>query len=180
MGYFYRSYFQEGNYKLKLQDIKQAEDYLERAFSDDVSMTVFLPMVEEEENKPTFKHPPNWTQLNSQEKAELLVINNMIKLICVADFSSHYFKDVSSLNIAIEEQLNKDSRLDVNAPQEQRPDLKIVLQEIQRTRTKINQHQNRGKDSFHPNIKDDFSLLGLTSNRNTHLMSVKGKSIPFK
>ena len=104
----------------------------------------------------------------------------MIKLKCVADFSSHYFKEVSSLSTSIEAQLNKDSRLDVNAPQDQRPNLKSVLQEIQRTRTKINQHQNEGKDSFQPKTKDDFSLLGLTTNRTTHLMSVKGKPISFK
>ena len=104
----------------------------------------------------------------------------MVKLICVADFSSHYFKEVSSLSTRIEEQLNKDSRLDVNAPQEQHPDLKGVLQEIQRSRTKINQHQNQGKDSFQLKTKDDFSLLGLTTNRISQLMSVKGKPISFK
>ena len=104
----------------------------------------------------------------------------MTKLICVAKFSSHYFKEVSSLNIAIKEQLNSDTRLDINASQKQRPDLENLLQEIQRTRTKINQHQNKGKDSFQPRIKDDFSLLGLTTNRNTHLLSVKGKPISFK
>ena len=32
MGNFYRSYFPEGKHKLKLPDVKQAEDYLERAF----------------------------------------------------------------------------------------------------------------------------------------------------
>ena len=81
MGEFYRSYFPEGRHKLNLQDIKQAEDYLERAFSDDVSITVFLPMVEKEEKVPTFEHPTNWSQLSSQDKADLIVINNMIKLI---------------------------------------------------------------------------------------------------
>ena len=74
----------------------------------------------------------------------------MVKLICIADFSSHYFKEISSLSTSIEEQLNKDSRLDVNAPEEQHPDLKCVLQEKQKSRTKINQHQNEGKDSFQP------------------------------
>ena len=85
---------------------------MERAFSDVVSITVFLPMVEDEEKVSTFEHPPNWSQLSSQDKADLIVINNMIKLICVSDFSSHYFKEVSSLNVAIEEQLNKDSILE--------------------------------------------------------------------
>ena len=98
MGRFYNTYFPEGMHKLKPPDIKQVEDYLERAFSDDVSVTVFLPMVEEDNNDPTFKHPPNWTQLNGQEKADLIVINNIIKLICVANFSPYYFKEVSSLN----------------------------------------------------------------------------------
>ena len=60
-------------------------------------------------------------------------------------FQFHYFKEVSLLSNSIEEQLNKDSRLDVNTPQEQRPDLKCVLEEILRSRTKINQHQNEGK-----------------------------------
>ena len=137
-------------------------------------------MIEEEDVNPTFEHPSNWNQLNLQEKADLIVINNMVKLICIADFSSHYFKEVSSLSTSIEEQLNKDSRLDVNAPQEQRPDLKSVLQEIQRSRTKINQHQNEGKDSFQPKTKDDFLLLGLTTNRISQLMSVKGSPISFK
>ena len=149
----------------------QAEDYLIRG------ITAFLPRIEQEEAKPTFEHPENWNQLNLQEKADLIIINNMVKLICVADFSSHYFKEVSSLSTRIEEQLNKDSRLDVNAPQEQRPDLKSVLQEIQRSRNKINQHQNEGKDSFQLKTKEDFSLLGLTTNRISQLVSVKGKHI---
>ena len=137
-------------------------------------------MIEEENLTATFEHPDNWDKLSLQEKADLIIINNMIKLICVADFSSHYFKEVSSLSTRIEEQLNKDSRLDINAPQEQCPDLKGVLQEIQRSRTKINQHQNQGEDSFQRKTKDDFSLLGLTTNRISQLMSVKGKPILFK
>ena len=104
----------------------------------------------------------------------------MIKLICVADFSSHYFKEVLSLSTDIEKQLNKDTRLDVNAPQDQCPNLKNVLLEIQRTRTKINQHQDDGKDSFKAKSSNDFSLLGLNTNQTTQLMSVKGKPISFK
>ncbi len=129
MGSFYRNHFPESMHKLKPSDIRQAEDYLERAFSDDVSVTAFLPMIEEEDVNATFEHPENWNQLNLQEKADLIVINNMVKLICIADFSSHYFKEVSSLSTNMEEQLNKDSGLEVNASQEQRPDLKCVLQE---------------------------------------------------
>ena len=82
--------------------------------------------------------------------------------------SNFYF--TVSLSTSFEQQLNKDLRLHVNAPQEQRPDLKCVLQEIQRSRTKINQHQNEGKDSFQPKTKDDFSLLGLTTNRTLQLI----------
>ena len=59
-GSFYSSHFPESMHKLKPSDVRQAEDYLERAFSDDVSITVFLPVVEEEEVNPTFEHPPNW------------------------------------------------------------------------------------------------------------------------
>ena len=70
MGSFYRSHFPESMHKLKPSDVRQAEDYLERAFSDDVSVKVFLLMVEEEEVNPIFEHPPNWNQLNVQEKAD--------------------------------------------------------------------------------------------------------------
>merc|ERR1712089_81571 len=47
MGSFYRSHFPESMHKLKPSDIRQAENYLERAFSDDVNFTAFLPMIEE-------------------------------------------------------------------------------------------------------------------------------------
>ena len=57
MGQFYRNFFPEGMHKLKPQHITQAEDYLQRAFSDDVSITAFLPMIEAEDNNPTFDHP---------------------------------------------------------------------------------------------------------------------------
>ena len=84
----------------------------------------------------------------------------MIKLICVAIFSSHYFKEVSSLSTSIEHVLNKDSRLDINAPKEKLPDLDNVIQEIKRTRTRVN---NQG-DSFKQKTPEDFALLGLTTN----------------
>ena len=116
---FYSSHFPKGMHKLKQLDIRQAKDYLERAFSDDVSVTMFLPMVEEEETNQTFENPPDWNQLNTQQKADLIDINNMIKLICVANFSSHFFKEVLSLSTKIEEQLSNETKLDVNAPQDQ-------------------------------------------------------------
>ena len=103
MGTFYSNHFPNGMHKLQQSDVKQAEDYLNRAFSGDVSVNIFLPMVEEEDTKHTFKHSPNWNKLTTQEKADLIVINNMIKLICVADCSSHYFKEVSSLSADVKE-----------------------------------------------------------------------------
>ena len=105
-------------------------------------------MLEGEDNKPTFDHPQNWNELRDQEKADLIVITNMIKLICTADLSSHYFKEVSSLSKTVKQVLNNDSRLDINAPKEDRPSLDNVLQEIQKTRTRVNKHQNSQKDSF--------------------------------
>ena len=158
--------------KLKPQDIEQAEDYLERAFRDDVSVTVFLPMIEAEDINPTFEHPQNWDKLSNQEKADLIFINNLIKLICVADFSS--------LSKSIEQVLNKDSRLDINAPKENRPPLDNVLQEIQRTRTSVKKHQNKQEESFKKRSPADFSLLGLTTNRNSQLLFVKDKPVSFK
>ena len=104
----------------------------------------------------------------------------MIKLISIADFSSHYFKEVSSLSKIFEQVLNNDSKLDINAPKEDRPSLDNVLKEIQRTRTRVNNHQNSQKDSFKKKSPDDFSLLGLTTNRNSQLLYVKGKPISFK
>ena len=64
-----------------MQIIAQAEDYAQRAFSDDVSARAFLPMVEEEDNTPTFDRPENWKDLTDQDKADLIVTKNMIKLI---------------------------------------------------------------------------------------------------
>ena len=147
MGSFDSTHFPEGMHKLKQADVKQAEDYLGRAFSDDVIVTVFLPKIKEEDTNHNFEHPPNWNQLTTQQKAYLIVINNMIKLVYVANFSSHYFNEVSSLSIDVEKLLNKDTRLDINAPQDKRPNLNNVLQEIKRTKTKINQHQDDGEDA---------------------------------
>ena len=104
----------------------------------------------------------------------------MIKLICVADFSSHSFKEVSSLRTSIELVLNKDSRLEINAPKEKQPDLDNVLKEIKKTRTRVNKHQNNQGDSFKQKTPQDFTLLGLTTNRSSQLLSVKGKPISFK
>ena len=64
MEQFDRQFFPEGTHKLKPTDIDQAEDYLERDFSDDVSVAILLPMIETEDNNSTFKHPSNQDSLN--------------------------------------------------------------------------------------------------------------------
>merc|ERR1712002_1009687 len=93
-----------------------------------------------------------------------------LKIISVADFSSHYFKEVSSLSKPVEEILNRDTRLDVNKVTEQRPELEQVLQEIARNRSRNNKQKT----------KDDFPLLGLVTNRQTGMYSIKGKPILFR
>ena len=49
--------------------------------------------------------------------------------MCIADPSFPYFKDVPLLSTNMKERLNRDSGLDVDAPQEKRQDLKCILQE---------------------------------------------------
>ena len=91
---FYEEHFPEGHHKLPPQDITRVAEVLEKTFSDDVLNPVFLPMVQDEDNNPTFPHPDKWSQLTIEEKADLMVIANQIKIICIADFSSHYFKEI--------------------------------------------------------------------------------------
>ena len=97
----------------------------------------------------------------------------MIKLICVTDFSSHYFKEVSSLNTLVEQVLKNDFRLDINAPVKKRPYLNNVLHEIKKTRRKVNKYQNDQADSLKKKTPEDFTTLGLTTSRNSQLLSVK-------
>ena len=56
----HEQFFPEDIPKPKPENAESAKDYLEEAFSNDISTTIFLPMVETEGNNPTFKHPPNW------------------------------------------------------------------------------------------------------------------------
>merc|ERR1712215_45757 len=106
---FYQEHFPEGPHKISPEDLKKVAEILEKAFSDDVLNPVFLPMIEEEDKKPTFPHPDNWDDLTLKEKGDIMVIVLQIKIICVADFSSHYFKEISSLSKLVEELLNKDT-----------------------------------------------------------------------
>ena len=73
------------------------EDYLERAFSDDLSVIAFLPMIEEEDVNATFEHPENWNQLNLQEKANLIILDNIIKLACMSDARDDDVKEIQAL-----------------------------------------------------------------------------------
>ena len=78
-------------------------------------------MVESEDTIPTFSHPYNWNKLTIGEKADDMVIRNQVKIISVVDFSSHYFKEISSLSKYVEDKLNRDSRLDRNQAVDKRP-----------------------------------------------------------
>merc|ERR1712112_529606 len=166
---FYQEHFPEEPHKLSHEDLDKVAEILEKAFSDDVLNPIFLPMIDEENKKPTFPHPDNWNDLTLEEKGDLMVIVLQIKIICVADFSSHYFKEISSLSKSVEDILNKDTRLDIKKPTETRPALDKVLDEIKRTRSKQNRHQNNKQDSFKQKTKDDFPLLVLITNRSSGL-----------
>merc|ERR1711895_273719 len=180
MCHFYQEYFPEGPHKLSPEDLKKVAEILEKAYSDDVLNPIFLPMIEEEDRKPTFQHPDNWDKLTIEEKGDIIAIVLQIKIICVADFSSHYFKEISSLSKSVEEHLNKDTRLDINKPTEKRPELDKDLNEITKTRSKHNKHQNEQEDSFKQKTDDDFPLLGLVTNKATGMYSIKGKPILFR
>ena len=95
----------------------------------------------------------------------------------VADFCSHFFKEASSSSKKVQTELNKDSRLDINASIEERPPIDTVLEEIIRTRTRHNKHQNKQADAFKKKTSQDFSLLGLITDSETQEMSLKGKPI---
>ena len=137
-------------------------------------------MIEAEDDHETFPHPHNWTELSTEVKAELLVISNQLKIISVADFSSHFFKETSSLSKRVEKELNKDSRLDINNPTETRPPIDTVLEEIKRTRSKHNKHQNNQEDAYKKKSSEDCPLLGIITNSETQELSLKGKPISFK
>ena len=98
----------------------------------------------------------------------------------MAEFSPHYFKESPSLSKYVKDKLNRDSRLDRNQAVDKRPSLDAVLEEIKKSRSRNNAHQNDKKDAFQAKTSDDFSLLGLITRRSTQLMSVKGKPISLK
>ena len=63
-------------------NLVQAEDYLVRG------ITAFLPRIQQEETNPTFEHLGDWDQLNLQEKVNLIIFDNIIKLIELQDCES--------------------------------------------------------------------------------------------
>ena len=65
------------NYKIKDTWINliQAEDYLLRG------IMAFLPRIQQEETNPTFEHPEDWDRLNLREKANLIIFDNIVKLM---------------------------------------------------------------------------------------------------
>ena len=72
----------------------QAEDYLVRG------IMAFLPRINQEETNPTLEHPENWDQLNLPEKVNLIILDNIIKLIELQDCESitgHQEEDVQNI-----------------------------------------------------------------------------------
>ena len=72
-------------------NLRQAEDYLTRG------IIAFLPRIEKEEANPTFEHPENWNRLNLQEKANLIILDNIIKLACMGGSGDDNVKEIQAL-----------------------------------------------------------------------------------
>ena len=96
------------------RDILFCEQLLKESYSDVVLLAIFLSTLLEEEQSPSFQHPPNWGQMSDLDKAHLLVKSYFLKLLAIIDFSDFSFKEVQSLFSDIEEFLNQDVRLDIN------------------------------------------------------------------
>ena len=71
-------------------------------------------MLCEEELKPSFPHPHDWSTLSDLDKGHLLVKNYFLKLLAMVDFSDFSLKSVQSLFSDLEEFLNQDVRLECN------------------------------------------------------------------
>ena len=72
-------------------NLRQAEDYLTRG------IIAFLPKIEKEEANPTFEHPENWNRLNLQEKANLIILDNLINFACMGDSGKDNIKEIQAL-----------------------------------------------------------------------------------
>ena len=177
MSHFYQIYFPEGLHKLSKNDIAVCQQILMDSYSDDVLMSVFISTIQKENECPSFKHPPNWSQLSDIEKAHLLVKVIFLKLLAIVDFSDMAFKEASSLFKEIDF-LNQETRLECNKTKQIRH-VDKVQEEIMETRTRIDFYRNDSPDQF-PSNNNKFKFLGILTDRETDMMRLKGKPLSFK
>ena len=116
-------------HKLSERDILFCEQLLKDSYSDDVLIPIFLSMLCEEDQSPSFHHPPNWNEMSDLDKAHLLVKTYFLKLLAMIDFSDFSLKSVQSLFSDIEDFLNQDVRLECNKLKTERH-LDSIRQEI--------------------------------------------------
>ena len=113
-------------------DIKFCEVLLCESYSDDILIPIYLSMIAQEDQHPSFPHPPNWSGISVLEKAHMLVKNYFLKLLALIDFSDFSLKSVTSLFSDIEEFLNRDICLECNKIKPERH-LESVRKEIEMT-----------------------------------------------
>ena len=58
------------------------------------------------------------------------------KTVYMADSSSHYFKEISSLNKYVKDELKRDSRLNRNRAIDKKPSLNAVPEEINKSKSR--------------------------------------------
>ena len=135
-------------------------------------------MLSEEDQKPSFPHPPNWQEMSDLDKAHLLVKNYFLKLLAMIDFSDFSLKSVQSLFSDIEDFLNQDIRLECNKLKPERH-LDSVRKEIELTRQKFDFHKNNSPNDF-PIYKDHFKFLGLLTCKKTDALKLRSKPLSLK
>ena len=91
------------------------------------------------------------------------------------------FKEDTSLYEIVESFLNQDSRLNKNSQQTNtRPDLSAVKKEITKDSSKFNCHANKEDNDFPKANKNAFKFLGLVTDKDTHMLSLKPKPVMLK
>ena len=121
-------------------------------------------MLSEENENPSFSHPPNWSSMSDLDRAHLLVRHYFLKLLAMIDFSDFSLKSVQSLFADIENVLNKDVRLECNKVTKERH-LDSVREEIEMTRQKVDFHKNNSENDFP-------SLIPIQKRNNSSWMSI--------
>ena len=58
------------------------------------------------------------------------------KTVSMADPNSHYFKEISSLNKYVKDELKRDSRLNRNQATDKKPSLNAVPEEINKSKSR--------------------------------------------